>query len=117
MKDASHASLASASLSNNPAQLEIYKHLFAAVAEELGARPTADGPSALHSHMTNTLNTPVEALEYAYPLRVERYEVWRGSGGRGYGAPTRASKRSCAASLLLPRSTCLRNCAIHQVAA
>jgi N-methylhydantoinase B len=49
----------------------------------MGARPGADGPSAIHSHMTNTLNTPVEALEYAYPLRVLRYEVRRGSGGAG----------------------------------
>jgi N-methylhydantoinase B len=49
----------------------------------MGARPGSDGPSAIHSHMTNTLNTPVEALEYAYPLRVLRYEVRRGSGGEG----------------------------------
>jgi N-methylhydantoinase B len=49
----------------------------------MGARPTSDGPSALHSHMTNTLNTPVEALEYAYPLRVLRYEIRVGSGGAG----------------------------------
>jgi N-methylhydantoinase B len=49
----------------------------------MGARPTSDGPSALHSHMTNTLNTPIEALEYAYPLRVLRYEIRRGSGGGG----------------------------------
>ena len=49
----------------------------------MGARPGADGPSAIHSHMTNTLNTPAEALEYAYPLRVMRYEVRRGSGGAG----------------------------------
>jgi len=49
----------------------------------MGARPNADGPSAIHSHMTNTLNTPAEALEYAYPLRVTRYEVRQGSGGAG----------------------------------
>ena len=49
----------------------------------MGARPTSNGPSALHSHMTNTLNTPVEALEYAYPLRVLRYEIRQGSGGKG----------------------------------
>jgi N-methylhydantoinase B len=49
----------------------------------MGARPSADGPSALHSHMTNTLNTPAEALEYAYPLRVLGYAVRRGSGGAG----------------------------------
>jgi N-methylhydantoinase B len=49
----------------------------------MGARPESDGPSAVHSHMTNTLNTPVEAIEYAYPLRVLRYEIRRGSGGAG----------------------------------
>ncbi|MBN2385632.1 MAG: hydantoinase B/oxoprolinase family protein [Anaerolineales bacterium] len=49
----------------------------------MGARPDRDGPSAIHSHMTNTLNTPVEALEYAYPLRVQRYAVRAGSGGAG----------------------------------
>jgi len=53
------------------------------VAGGMGARPGANGPSALHSHMTNTLNTPVEALEYAYPLRVVCYEIRRGSGGNG----------------------------------
>jgi N-methylhydantoinase B len=49
----------------------------------MGASPTADGPSAVHSHMTNTLNTPVEALEYAYPLRVQQYAIRHGSGGLG----------------------------------
>jgi N-methylhydantoinase B len=49
----------------------------------MGARPNSDGPSAIHSHMTNTLNTPAEALEYAYPLRVIRYGVRQGSGGTG----------------------------------
>jgi N-methylhydantoinase B len=49
----------------------------------MGARPNSPGPSAVHSHMTNTLNTPVEALEYAYPLRVLRYEIRKGSGGDG----------------------------------
>ncbi len=53
------------------------------IAGGMGARPDSDGPSAVHSHMTNTLNTPVEALEYDYPLRVLRYEVRPGSGGSG----------------------------------
>ncbi|PWU18619.1 MAG: 5-oxoprolinase [Candidatus Rokuibacteriota bacterium] len=48
-----------------------------------GACPDADGPSAVHVAMSNALNTPVEALELAYPLRVERYELRRGSGGHG----------------------------------
>ena len=49
----------------------------------MGARYNSTGPSALHSHMTNTLNTPIEALEYAYPMRVLRYEIRSGSGGEG----------------------------------
>jgi N-methylhydantoinase B len=53
------------------------------IAGGMGARPGADGLSAVHTHMTNSLNTPVEALEYAYPLRVRRYSVRRGSGGKG----------------------------------
>ena len=48
-----------------------------------GACPDADGPSAVHVAMSNTLNTPIEALELAYPLRVERYELRVGSGGAG----------------------------------
>jgi N-methylhydantoinase B len=48
-----------------------------------GASPGADGPSAVHVAMSNTLNTPVETLETAYPLRVESYRVRRGSGGAG----------------------------------
>jgi N-methylhydantoinase B len=48
-----------------------------------GACPDADGPSGVHVAMSNTLNTPIEALELSYPLRVERYELRLGSGGRG----------------------------------
>lgn len=53
------------------------------VAGGMGAGPGAPGASARHSHMTNTLNTPVEVLENHYPLRVERYALRRGSGGAG----------------------------------
>ncbi|HEX8069521.1 MAG TPA: hydantoinase B/oxoprolinase family protein [Pyrinomonadaceae bacterium] len=53
------------------------------VAGGMGARPRADGLSGVHTHMTNSLNTPVEALEYAYPLRVRRYALRKTSGGRG----------------------------------
>lgn len=49
----------------------------------MGARPGSDGLDATHTHMTNSLNTPVEALEHSYPFLVRRYEVRRGSGGRG----------------------------------
>ena len=48
-----------------------------------GGRPGGDGVSGRHTHMTNSLNTPVEALEFAYPLRVLRYSYRAGSGGAG----------------------------------
>jgi N-methylhydantoinase B len=53
------------------------------IAGGMGARPNADGLSGVHTHMTNSLNTPVEALEYAYPFRVRRYSYRPGSGGNG----------------------------------
>ncbi len=48
-----------------------------------GAGPAGDGASGVHVHMSNTRNTPVEALEMAYPIRVEAYSLRRGSGGGG----------------------------------
>jgi len=57
--------------------------LYETIAGGFGARRDRDGVDGIHSHMTNTLNTPIEALEIAYPLRVERYEFRRGSGGGG----------------------------------
>jgi len=53
------------------------------IAGAMGARPTKDGVSGVHTHMTNSLNTPIEALEYAYPFRVTEYSIRRGSGGAG----------------------------------
>jgi N-methylhydantoinase B len=49
----------------------------------MGACPGMDGADAIHTHMTNTMNTPIEALEYTYPFRIRRYEIRRGSGGAG----------------------------------
>ena len=48
-----------------------------------GAGPAGDGASGVHVHMSNTRNTPVEALEIAYPIRVEDYSLRHGSGGQG----------------------------------
>lgn len=48
-----------------------------------GACPDADGPSAVHVAMSNTLNTPIEALELEFPVRVRSYAIRRGSGGSG----------------------------------
>jgi N-methylhydantoinase B len=53
------------------------------IAGGMGARPSKPGVSGIHTHMTNSLNTPAEALEYAYPLRVRSYSLRTGSGGRG----------------------------------
>ncbi len=53
------------------------------IAGGMGARPGADGLDATHCHMTNSLNTPIEAFEHTYPFRVRRYAVRRGSGGMG----------------------------------
>ena len=53
------------------------------IAGGMGARPTKDGVSGVHTHMTNSLNTPAEALEYAYPLRVRKYSLRPASGGEG----------------------------------
>ena len=51
-----------------------------------GGGPQGPGGSAVHTHMTNTMNTPIEALEYAYPFRVIEYRIRRGSGGDGLNA-------------------------------
>ena len=53
------------------------------IAGGMGARPGKNGISGIHTHMTNSLNTPAEALEFAYPLRVRRYSLRPGSGGKG----------------------------------
>ena len=53
------------------------------IAGGMGARPSKSGVSGVHTHMTNSLNTPAEALEYAYPLRVRQYSLRPDSGGEG----------------------------------
>ena len=53
------------------------------IAGGMGASAVGPGESAVHTHMTNSWNTPVEALENQYPLRLQRYQIRRGSGGKG----------------------------------
>lgn len=53
------------------------------IAGGMGARPTCDGIDAIHTHMTNTMNTPIETIETSYPLQVENYAIRRGTGGAG----------------------------------
>jgi N-methylhydantoinase B/oxoprolinase/acetone carboxylase alpha subunit len=54
------------------------------IAGGMGASNAADGASATHAHMTNSWNTPVEAFEHQYPLRIRGYRIRSGSGGRGH---------------------------------
>ena len=53
------------------------------IAGGMGARPGKDGISGIHTHMTNTMNTPIEALEFVYPFRLLRYALRPNSGGAG----------------------------------
>ncbi|MFQ5963446.1 MAG: hydantoinase B/oxoprolinase family protein [Candidatus Scalinduaceae bacterium] len=53
------------------------------IAGGMGARPNIDGLSAIHTHMTNTMNTPIEAIEHNYPFRIKRYQIRTNSGGIG----------------------------------
>lgn len=53
------------------------------IAGGMGARPGKDGLNGIHTHMTNSMNTPIEVLEHAYPVRVRRYGLRQGSGGGG----------------------------------
>ncbi|HYK87357.1 MAG TPA: hydantoinase B/oxoprolinase family protein [Acidobacteriota bacterium] len=53
------------------------------IAGGMGATSRGDGNNGIHTHMTNSLNTPVEALEYSFPLRILRYSLRRNSGGVG----------------------------------
>ncbi len=78
----------------------------------MGARPSSDGLSGIQCHMTNTLNTPIEAIEHEFPLRVTRYELADGTGGagayRGGDGLIRAIELvegTCEASLLADRHT------------
>jgi len=53
------------------------------IAGGMGASAESDGPNATHAHMTNSWNTPVEAFEHQYPLRIRGYRIRSGSGGAG----------------------------------
>src|SRR6204780_2301250 len=53
------------------------------IAGGMGASALSDGASATHTHMTNSWNTPVEAFEHLYPLRIRAYRIRSGSGGKG----------------------------------
>jgi N-methylhydantoinase B/oxoprolinase/acetone carboxylase alpha subunit len=76
-----------------------------------GARPGRPGQNGIHTGMTNTKNTPVEALERAYPMRVRRYRLRRESGGAGLAPGGEGIERDlevledCTVSLITERRT------------
>ena len=82
------------------------------IAGGMGARPGKAGVSGVHTHMTNSLNTPAEALEYAYPLRVRSYSLRSESGGKGQSRGGDGIVREievltdCEVTLLADRRSC-----------
>ena len=70
------------SLQENKAQLSGW-HYYETIGGGMGAGAEGGGVSAVQTHMTNTLNTPVESLEMHYPLRIRRYQIRENSGGAG----------------------------------
>ncbi len=70
------------SRSNDPRTQQPFAY-YETIAGGMGARSTKDGVSGVHTHMTNSLNTPAEALEYAYPIRLWQYSFRSKSGGAG----------------------------------
>ncbi len=77
---ASHGSMNNLAIGSTMAPAWDY---YETVGGGMGANQSSGGLDAVQTHMTNTLNTPVESLEMNYPLRVTRYQVRQGSGGAG----------------------------------
>ncbi len=75
------------------------------VAGGMGASPGGDGLSGVHTHMTNSLNTPIEALEHEIPVRVRHYSLRRGSGGSGLQRGGDGLRRDL--ELLTPAHVCI----------
>lgn len=66
----------------DPARRQSFAY-YETIAGGMGASAVSDGASATHTHMTNSWNTPVEAFEHQYPLRIRGYRIRSGSGGQG----------------------------------
>lgn len=78
---ASHGSMNNVAMGN--ADPDRFWNYYETIGGGMGAGQHGGGLSAVQTHMTNTLNTPVEVLETRFPIRVSRYEIRRGSGGAG----------------------------------
>ena len=80
---ASCGSMNNITIGSNESHTNLGFSYYETIGGGMGGRPTLDGLSGIHTHMTNTMNTPIEALEHAYPLRLEQYALRYGSGGAG----------------------------------
>jgi len=79
---ASYGTMTNLTIGSVPTSTGGYSY-YETIAGGTGGHPRGPGSSGTQAHMTNTMNTPVESLEHAYPLRVLRYGIRRGSGGGG----------------------------------
>lgn len=80
---ASHGSMNNLAMGANADQAGRVWDYYETIGGGMGASVSADGLDAVQTHMTNTLNTPIESLEMTFPIRINRYQVRRGSGGKG----------------------------------
>jgi len=80
---ASHGSMNNLAMGSSVAEAGQAWDYYETIGGGMGASSVADGLDAVQTHMTNTLNTPIESLEMAFPIRINRYQVRRGSGGIG----------------------------------
>ena len=80
---ASHGSMNNLAMGSTADRADQVWDYYETIGGGMGAGASTDGLDAVQTHMTNTLNTPIESLEMAYPVRIQRYQIRRGSGGRG----------------------------------
>jgi N-methylhydantoinase B len=80
---ASHGSMNNLAMGSNGGEAGPAWDYYETIGGGMGASSVADGVDAVQTHMTNTLNTPIESLEMTFPIRINRYQVRRDSGGKG----------------------------------
>ena len=80
---ASHGSMNNLAMGSTGSETVQAWDYYETIGGGMGASSVADGVDAVQTHMTNTLNTPIESLEMSFPLRVKRYQVRKASGGNG----------------------------------
>ncbi len=80
---ASHGSMNNIAMGSAGSEKQPAWDYYETIGGGMGASALSDGQDGVQTHMTNTLNTPIESLEMNYPLRVNRYQIRRGSGGEG----------------------------------